>query len=183
MSTTTTATDPNLQPPILEWHKQLTSNDTTTTYLISTSPSKLNPTFINASFATPDMYWAKPLPLPALELMLAHSLTLGLYIQTPHQESQQIGLARFTTDHVSFAYLSDVYISPAHRARGLGAWLMQCCAAVMDGMPHLRRAMLMAAEGAGAEYYGRVFGMRDVAGSQKGLVCLTRKGEGSALGD
>lgn len=201
---------PTLQPPVREWHKQTPNN--ATYYLISTSPSKLSHAFINASFASKEMYWAKPLPARELDLMLAHSLTLGLYALSPptedsspssprtpsptlandpstspeglaaeEREYAQIGLARFTTDHVSFAYLSDVYIEPAHRASGLGAWLMQCCAEVLDGMPFLRRAMLMASEDVGQAYYARVFGMRDIAGSQRGLVCMTRKGPGSGL--
>lgn len=192
----------NKQPQPQEWHKR--TNDTS--YLISTSPSKLDHEFINASFASKDMYWAKELPSPHLELMLAHSLTLGLYKHTPNPSSprtpsptladpenepssfdedewQQIGMARFATDHVSFAYLSDVFVHPEHRASGLGAWLMHCCAEVMDGMPFLRRAMLMASESAGKDYYGKVFGMQDIAGLHRGLVCMTKTGPGSALHD
>lgn len=198
-------------PPIQQWH-----HDTpTATYLISTSPALLSHSFINASFADPGMYWAKPLPAPELALMLSHSLTLGLYIlqnnnnnnhspsspsspRTPSptlasdpntntntendsNEWQQIGLARFTTDHVTFAYLSDVFISPSHRGDGLGAWLVACCGEVMDGMPFLRRAMLMASREVGKEYYGKVFGMQDVGEFKGDLVCMSKKGRGSGL--
>lgn len=178
---------PTTHPPPREWHEQIDQ----TPYLISTNQSLLDHAFINASFASNDMYWAKPLPSRDLDLMLSNSLTLGLYeqqqqappSQTTPPPHRQIGLARFATDHVTFAFLTDVYISPAHRASGLGAWLIACCGEVMDGMPALRRALLMASEGAGAAYYEKALGMRDVGGEGHGLVCMSRKGPGSALGE
>ena len=160
--------------------------------------------FINASFASPDMYWAKEMPLDQVALMLEHSVTLGLYKYSPDPSSprtpsptledlepeiykqedwQQIGLARFATDHVTFAYLTDVYISRDHRASGLGSWLMKCCNEWMDGLPFLRRAMLMASESVGKDYYAKVFGMEDVAGMGHDLVCMSKTGPGSALND
>jgi GNAT superfamily N-acetyltransferase len=183
------------QPPSREWRRNLG-----TAYLISTSPQLLDHTFINTSFASPDMYWAKPLPKDKLTLMLSHSLTLGLYKYTPEPSSprtpsptltdsdseddwQQIGLARFATDHVTFAYLTDVYINPEHRAAGLGAWLMECCGEWMDGLPFLRRAMLMASEGPGKTFYAKVFEMEDVVGMGHGLVCMSKTGPGSTLGN
>jgi ribosomal protein S18 acetylase RimI-like enzyme len=36
-----------------------------------------------------------------------------------------IGCARAITDFTRFAYLSDVYVDPEHRGRGLGRWLVQ----------------------------------------------------------
>jgi len=185
-----------------EWHKSINN----TSYLISTNSKMIDHDFVNTSFASPDMYWAKELPRKDLALMLEHSLTLGLYKHTgepssprtpsptlrdPGEEDdteedwEQIGLARFATDHVSFAFLTDVFINPRHRAGGLGSWLIQCCGEWMDGLPFLRRAMLMASDDVGKAYYARAFGMEDVAGegSQHGLVCMTRIGPGSALGD
>lgn len=187
------------QQQIREWHKDIDS-----AYLISTNPKLLDHNFINASFASSDMYWAKEMPLDQLALMLGHSVTLGLYKYSPepssprtpsptleesepeiHKEEdwQQIGLARFATDHVTFAYLTDVYISRDHRASGLGSWLMKCCGEWMDGLPFLRRAMLMASESVGKDYYAKAFGMEDVAGMGHDLVCMSKTGPGSALND
>ena len=165
----------------------------------------LDHAFINASFTSPDMYWAKELPHKELALMLEHSLTLGLYKhagepsspRTPSptlkdadeedfttEDWEQIGLARFATDHVSFAFLTDVFINPDHRASGLGSWLIECCRGWMDGLPFLRRAMLMASHEIGKAYYAKAFGMADIAGdgAKHGLVCMTKTGPGSALG-
>jgi GNAT superfamily N-acetyltransferase len=182
-----------------EWQKEIGC-----TYLVSTDPELLDHDFINASFAGPDMYWAKELPRDQLALMLQHSVTLGLYKHSPepsfprtpsptladsdsggHKEEdwQQIGLARFATDHVTFAFLTDVYINPDHRAGGLGSWLIECCREWMDDMPFLRRLMLMASEDFGKAYYAKAFGMEDVAGMGHGLVCMSKTGPGSALKD
>lgn len=184
-----------------EWHKTIDD----TSYLISTDPKMIDHDFVNTSFASPDMYWAKELPGKDLALMLEHSLTLGLYkhagepssprtpsptLKDPDDEGMiteewdQIGLARFATDHVSFAFLTDVFINQDHRASGLGSWLIECCGEWMDGLPHLRRVMLMASDDVGKVYYAKAFGMADVAGEgfQHGLVCMTKTGPGSALG-
>jgi hypothetical protein len=53
----------------------------------------------------------------------------------------------------------------------------------MDGLPLLRRAMLMASESVGKDYYAKVFGMEDVAGMGHDLVCMSKTGPGSALND
>jgi GNAT superfamily N-acetyltransferase len=185
-----------------EWHKRVDN----TSYLISTDLKMIDHDFVNASFASPDMYWAKELPRKDLALMLEHSLTLGLYkhagepssprtpsptLRDPDEEDftgedwEQIGLARFATDHVSFAFLTDVFINPDHRASGLGSWLIECCGEWMDGLPFLRRAMLMASDDVGKAYYAKAFGMADIAGegAKHGLVCMTKTGPGSALGN
>jgi len=63
-------------PPIRSWRTTRASKE----YLISTSPSLLSHDFIQAAFATEEMYWAKPLPAADLALMLSSSLSLGMYV-------------------------------------------------------------------------------------------------------
>jgi hypothetical protein len=108
--------------------------------------------------------------------------------QNPHRHERHLPLlqipslkARFATDHVTFAYLTDVYINTDHRAGGLGSWLIECCREWMDGLPFLRRSMLMASEDFGKAYYAKAFGMEDVAGMGHGLVCMSKTGPGSPL--
>jgi GNAT superfamily N-acetyltransferase len=48
------------------------------------------------------------------------SVVLGQY-----HDAALIGGARALTDFARFAYLSDVYVEPANRGHGLGAWLVQ----------------------------------------------------------
>ena len=75
---------------------------------------------------------------------------------------EQVGFARFVTDHVTVFYLTDVYVEPDSRGKGLGKWLISCCREILDSKPHLMRAMLMASPGEGKEFYARSLGMRDI---------------------
>lgn len=167
----------------LNWRRE-TSDDT---FLISTRYSMLHLDFINTIYATPDMSWTKPMPIPILQTMLQHSIVLGLYkvhpaippastssspsspttpsptLEAPPEENySQIGMTRFVTDHVSIAYLSDVYIIPSYRGKGLAKWLMACCREVLRGHPMMRRLVVTTITGSpGLEFYSREFSMQD----------------------
>ena len=78
------------------------------------------------------------------------------------EKLEQVGFARFVTDHVTVYYLTDVYVAPEYRGKGLGKWLIKCCREILDSKPHLMRAMLMASPGEGKEFYEKNLGMRDV---------------------
>jgi GNAT superfamily N-acetyltransferase len=66
-------------------------------------------------------YWAGKTPRDAVRTSWERAgVTLGVY----HAE-ELIGCARAVTDFARFAYLSDVYIDPTYRGRGLGRWLVQ----------------------------------------------------------
>jgi hypothetical protein len=54
----------------------------------------------------------------------------------------QVGMARFITDHVTHAYLTDVCVTAELRRKGLGTWLVQCCDDFIRKIPFLRKAML-----------------------------------------
>ncbi|MGJ8693789.1 MAG: GNAT family N-acetyltransferase [Thalassotalea sp.] len=71
------------------------------------------------------------------ERPLENSLCFGLYTQN----GQQVGFARMITDKATFAYLSDVFIAPAHQGQGLGKLLL---AFIFnhDQLQGLRRIML-----------------------------------------
>lgn len=75
---------------------------------------------------------------------------------------EQVGFARFVTDHVTVFYLTDVYVEPDSRGKGLGKWLISCCREILDSKPHLMRAMLMASPGEGKDFYEKTLGMRDM---------------------
>ncbi|KAK6439854.1 hypothetical protein LTR95_003930 [Oleoguttula sp. CCFEE 5521] len=183
--------------PVREWRREVKGVE----YLISTCFDLLDLEMINNAFESEEMYWAKRLDIPTLQLMLQHSTTLGVYEvpptvpppatisepSTPRTPSpstdgpsqptpKQIGLARFITDHVSTCYLTDVYISPSHRGLDLGKWLVACCGEVIEAMPALRRAFLVATPGKGTEFYGKELGFWD-AGEESGKIAvMTRRG-------
>ena len=80
---------------------------------------------------------------------------------------QLIGFARCVTDHVTFVYLTDVYVLPAWQNQKLGKWLIQCVQEVVDGLPHLRKSMCIVSgsddpsgKGGAAKFYDRLMGMR-----------------------
>ena len=77
--------------------------------------------------------------------------------------SSQIGFARVITDTVTFAYLTDVYVLPEWQGSGLGKWLVDCVQEVVEGMPHLRRSMLVTGrEGPAGAFYERRMRMQGI---------------------
>ena len=53
-------------------------------YLISTDPSLIDRDLVNKSFASDDLYWAKPLSPEQIELMITQSQNFGLYEILPN---------------------------------------------------------------------------------------------------
>jgi GNAT superfamily N-acetyltransferase len=104
-------------------------------YLLSTDASRIDlaavKRFLDAS------YWARGIPTDVVERSIRGSLAFGLYAP----DGAMIGLARVITDHATFAYLSDVWIEPEHRGRGLSKWLVDEILA-HPGLAGLRRWML-----------------------------------------
>ncbi|RMZ01671.1 hypothetical protein D0860_07524 [Hortaea werneckii] len=172
-------------------------------FTISTRPELLEHDFINTAFASEEMYWAKPVPHSQLVTLLSNSITLGLYERQPVKSApgpeeeqplpprssrssedrlKQIGMARFITDHVTTAYLTDVYVAPAHRKSGLGRWLVACCHEVIEAHPALRRVLLAATPQVGKPFYAQELGMWDVAEEKETLAIMSRK-KFKALGE
>lgn len=138
--------------------KEWTSQEGGPTFIVSTAPKLINPDFIQASFADPLMYWIDPLPPDQLETLLRNSFFFGLYVRRPTQSSSpsqlptgetssivtQIGTARLVTDHVTLAWLEDVFIAGEYQSRRLEKWLVQCVKEVTEAIPGRRRTMFMA---------------------------------------
>lgn len=88
-------------------------------HTISTDPALLDRELI-ARFLQEDAYWARGIPRDVVDRSIDESLVFGLY-----RDRRQLGFARVVTDRATFAYLMDVFVVPAERARGLGAWLIE----------------------------------------------------------
>jgi GNAT superfamily N-acetyltransferase len=67
-------------------------------------------------------YWAKGVPREVLERSVRAALVYNLIDEA---RGCQVGFARVVTDHARMAWLSDVFVLDAYRARGLGKWLVQ----------------------------------------------------------
>lgn len=67
-----------------------------------------------------ESYWAKGIPAERLQKAIDNSMCFGIY-----KENKQAAFARVVTDMASFAYICDVFVSPAYRRLGLSKWLIQ----------------------------------------------------------
>jgi GNAT superfamily N-acetyltransferase len=67
-------------------------------------------------------YWAAGLSKKVLTQSIQHSpICYGIY----DRNSSQAGFARIITDFTRFAWLSDVFVLPEYRGKGLSKWLME----------------------------------------------------------
>jgi GNAT superfamily N-acetyltransferase len=69
-------------------------------------------------------YWSPGIPREVVERAIAHSLCFGAF-----EDGRQVGFARVISDRATYAYVSDVFVLPSHRGRGVGKLIM---AAIMS---------------------------------------------------
>lgn len=89
-------------------------------FTISTDPARLDRDAIYR-YLTEQSYWAAGITRGIFERSVAGSLCFGLY----EPGGAQAGYARVATDYATIAWLSDVFVLPAHRGRGLGHFLIE----------------------------------------------------------
>nr|WP_216645590.1 GNAT family N-acetyltransferase [Isoptericola halotolerans] len=92
-------------------------------------------------------YWAAGRTRATQDAAIAASRNYGIYTAT----GEQIAYARAVTDGVTFAWLADVIVDPAHRGRGLGTRLVDGALADLDTLG-LKRVLLKAAPEARGVY-------------------------------
>ena len=76
-----------------------------------------------------ESYWAKGITLEQVTRAFAASLLVSVW-----SGGKQVGMARVLTDHVTFAYLHDVYVLPEHGGKGVARSLL----AHLHGRPDLQ---------------------------------------------
>jgi hypothetical protein len=64
-------------------------------FLISTSPSLIQPSAVNEAFASDLLYWTKAMPPEELKKMLSNSFCFGLYA-LPQTSSELAGWSLFS---------------------------------------------------------------------------------------
>lgn len=104
-------------------------------YEITTDHSRFDIDAIHA-FLT-QSYWSPGIPKAVVERAIANSLCFGVI-----HAGRQVGFARVVTDKATFAYLADVYILEAHRAKGLAGRIMEAVKRHPD-LQGLRRMLLV----------------------------------------
>jgi ribosomal protein S18 acetylase RimI-like enzyme len=177
-------------------HTECTINGTK--YLASNHDELVSLGFVLSAYTSEAMYWAAPLDADTVRLMVQKSSVLGLYRRRissePDQqpppssladagpsELEQVGMARFITDHVTHAYLTDIYVAPALRGNGLGTWLVKCCNDFIGQMPALRKAMLATSNPKrNAAFYQAQLGMSVPPQDPEKHLVLLRKGDPAA---
>jgi len=104
-------------------------------YSISTDKSSFDIELIHNFLS--NCYWAEGIPLDVLRRSIENALCFGVF-----HGDQQVGFARVISDFATYAYIGDVFILPAHRAKGLSKRLMQ---AIMEHpqLQNLRRWSLV----------------------------------------
>jgi GNAT superfamily N-acetyltransferase len=110
-------------------------------FTVSTDREKLDRDAIHRFLA--ESYWARGIPRDVVDRSIENSVCFGLYA-----EEKMIGFARVISDAATFGYLSDVFVLPSHRGRGLATWFME----VVMGHPDfrgIRRWMLATADAHG----------------------------------
>ena len=95
--------------------------------------------------------------------------------EEPEEQLQQVGIARWMTDFVTSAYLTDVYIEQEHRKQGLGKWLIACCNEIMGAIPELRRGFLLTSVDVGKRFYSREMGFWDMHDEREHVVMMTKR--------
>ncbi|MGD8454808.1 MAG: GNAT family N-acetyltransferase [Anaerolineales bacterium] len=103
----------------MEWKKD--------EFLITDNQSAADIDFVHTSLNS--TYWAENRTREVVEKSLEKSVLLSLF-----KGEEQIGFTRIVSDEATFAWISDVFVHPDHRGKGLGVWLMECTMAhpVMD---------------------------------------------------
>ena len=81
-------------------------------------------------------YWSRGVPLSTVQKAFDNSICFAALAG-----SEQIGFARVVTDKATFAYLSDVYVLPAHRGMGVAKRMVEAIQRHPE-LQGLRRFML-----------------------------------------
>jgi GNAT superfamily N-acetyltransferase len=89
-------------------------------YFTSDNKARLDIAVIHRWF-TEESAWARGRTRATVERSIRHSLAIGLYAP----DGGQAGFARAVTDYTLNARLTDVFILPAHRGRGLAVGLIR----------------------------------------------------------
>lgn len=111
-------------------------------------------------------YWAEGIPRETVVRSIEGSIPFSVF-----HEGKQVAFARVISDGATFAYLSDVFVLPPWRGRGLSAWMMEAIMA-HPGLQGLRRWMLTTRDAHGLY---RKFGFADV-GTPGAVLEINRRG-------
>ncbi|MBM7694524.1 GNAT superfamily N-acetyltransferase [Peribacillus deserti] len=110
-------------------------------FVISTKKELLDIITIH-HFLSNDSYWSKGITREKVVKSIKNiPLCFGIYETSPSGMYKQAGFGRVITDLTTFGYLSDVFVLPAYRGKGLSKWLVEVITEQED-LLEVRRLML-----------------------------------------
>ncbi len=95
-------------------------------YLLSLDKARLQIDVIE-DFLTQRSYWAQNRSKSSIIQTIQNSVCFGIF-----HKGVQVAFGRLVTDHVTFAWLCDVYVDDAQQGLGLGKWLVAAVCAYVD---------------------------------------------------
>jgi GNAT superfamily N-acetyltransferase len=104
-------------------------------YLVTTDRARFDGEVATA-FLVNDSYWVQARTPDEEARAVANS---RCYSVVHESTGRMVGGARAVTDHVSFAWIADVFVLPEARGQGLGKFLIRC---VTDDLTHVERLFL-----------------------------------------
>ncbi|MEL7974742.1 GNAT family N-acetyltransferase [Isoptericola sp. F-RaC21] len=119
-------------------------------YEFSADPARVDAARVHALLAE-HAYWAAGRTREVQDRALAGSRSYGVYLRAT---GELVAYARLVTDTVTFAWLADVIVDPAHRGKGLGTAVV--AGAIADVEPLGLRRMLLKASDDGRGVYLRL---------------------------
>lgn len=134
-------------------------------YLLSTDKTKLDPDAIH-EFLSTKTYWSLNIPRERVLKSIENSFCFGIY-----KENEQVGFARVITDFSTIAYLGDVYITEAHRGKGLSKWLVETIMNHPD-LQGMRRWILLTGDAHGLY---RQYGWKEIEDPYKWMEIHNKK--------
>ncbi|MDO8145174.1 GNAT family N-acetyltransferase [Isoptericola sp. 178] len=118
-----------------------------TTYEFSADPDRLDVAWIHGILS--GTYWARGRSRVTMTAIIGASRNYGVYADG----GDQVAYARAVTDGVTFAWVADVIVDPAHRRQGLGTQIVDGLMADLESLG-LKRVLLKASP-EGQELYRR----------------------------
>ena len=103
-------------------------------------------------------YWAGQMPRAVFDRAVAASLCFGAL-----ENGATVGFARVISDRATFAYLSDVFVDPAHRGAGISKAMM----AAITAHPELQSLRLWLLATADAHGLYAQYGFAALASAQR----------------
>ena len=104
-------------------------------YTITTDKSLMNVADIY-EWLSEEAYWCKGIPYSLFKTTFDNSFCIGTV-----KDGGQVAYARLITDHATFGYLADVFVTETHRGKGISKQMMQILFD-LDWVKGLRRIML-----------------------------------------